>query len=1133
MTVTLKVGINVKGKNEASTVLAAVGKSAEALSQKITAISTSYTAFGRQLMQLLGAPIRFAREAEDATYGLNTALKAAGRFNAEAAASMVEYADALERASGLSSEALQGVMKQGSLLKMNRDQTMALAEASTYLAKSGFGSVEESSNALIMSLTGNARQLKMNVAGVSELTEAQLRSGGAIRLVQEQLRKFVSSDTSTTTGAWLRITTAIGNYLEAVGLAILKGANLSGTMTGIVGALEHLTRKVNENEGSFAKLGQLFQRLVTGGLPTLVDLLTKLAPVADGVAWSFSKFHNVVNIIVNPIQGLIIRLRQLVATVKDVTSMADTGDKSRLGMWARLFGVGQSTERDALAKEMDLNRKAFEDHVDELLGIRSKLDVGPPAPGGNRFAASDYGPDRSLAPQKPFGGFSMGKPEEDKRLREDALEAQKQMIDDLVQSELRATNTIVADHYGKVQRVLELEAKAKKGGIDLSREAAQAQENLRKEFVKRIQDEQLKLNEEQAAAWHERTAAVAASLGDEAMMVELQYGEDMRKLTEHLTNKAITEEQFLKRSAEMREEMERAKANATNALISEKTASAVGAVVASAQGGLNSLVGTIGNMFGPWGSFIATIFQFFNQTPEKFRAMIEGLITQVMDAPKMIGQNIPILIATVVKSLPDLFTEFVVQWYTFIPKLIMDVLAAVIEMLPKVVGKVFSIGFWANIATRMFNAVADAFKNLWSVIFTGKAKKSVEDMGKPATTTGEGPARFGTNDPNAGGSEFKIKDAQHRAGSRVEQSFTQTFQDATENGAKSFTQMLQEAWDSIIERLGNWFSELPGKIWTGLVAFVERMKEFGSMIWEGLKASVANAWEIVKSWGAKLWEGVKASVAQGVEDVKRWGGIIWDGLVQSVKGGLDQLKWWGSTIWNGLINSVSNGWETLKSAGGKIWEGLKDLFLKGDWQSAGRKIWEGLKQIVGDSWQQLQDWGKTIWDGMKNTVGAGWQQLQDWGKTIWDGFWNSIQDIGGKLGISGGTNSWDGGGWKDRLSLNQGGFITHGMSAPALAAAFKDMGALQFATGGHVPGSGFRDTVPAVLTPGELVLNRRQVAALRDGGGGGSTYCFYFTVHPNAKLDRDAVRAMMPEVVSEIKNRTSRGELVVSKRGVY
>jgi hypothetical protein len=44
---------------------------------------------------------------------------------------------------------------------------------------------------------------------------------------------------------------------------------------------------------------------------------------------------------------------------------------------------------------------------------------------------------------------------------------------------------------------------------------------------------------------------------------------------------------------------------------------------------------------------------------------------------------------------------------------------------------------------------------------------------------------------------------------------------------------------------------------------------------------------------------------------------------------------------------------------------------------------------------------------------------------------------------------------------------------------------IPYATGGIVPGSGSRDSVPAMLTPGEVVLTRRQQMALLSGGAGG------------------------------------------------
>ena len=53
------------------------------------------------------------------------------------------------------------------------------------------------------------------------------------------------------------------------------------------------------------------------------------------------------------------------------------------------------------------------------------------------------------------------------------------------------------------------------------------------------------------------------------------------------------------------------------------------------------------------------------------------------------------------------------------------------------------------------------------------------------------------------------------------------------------------------------------------------------------------------------------------------------------------------------------------------------------------------------------------------------------------------------------------------------GLITGTIAAAGFAAMFDSL-VPEFAQGGIVPGSGNRDTVPAMLTPGELILNQSQ-----------------------------------------------------------
>jgi hypothetical protein len=74
---------------------------------------------------------------------------------------------------------------------------------------------------------------------------------------------------------------------------------------------------------------------------------------------------------------------------------------------------------------------------------------------------------------------------------------------------------------------------------------------------------------------------------------------------------------------------------------------------------------------------------------------------------------------------------------------------------------------------------------------------------------------------------------------------------------------------------------------------------------------------------------------------------------------------------------------------------------------------------------------------------------------------------------------------------------------------------IPYATGGIVPGSGSRDSVPAMLTPGEVVLTRRQQLALLSGGvGGGGGHTFIFKgpiIGSNPQLlARELARILQP-----------------------
>lgn len=107
-------------------------------------------------------------------------------------------------------------------------------------------------------------------------------------------------------------------------------------------------------------------------------------------------------------------------------------------------------------------------------------------------------------------------------------------------------------------------------------------------------------------------------------------------------------------------------------------------------------------------------------------------------------------------------------------------------------------------------------------------------------------------------------------------------------------------------------------------------------------------------------------------------------------------------------------------------------------------------------------------------------------------------------------------------------------SLGAFQGFFRQM--MHFNEGGFVPGTGSRDTVPAMLTPGEFVMSREMVSNMRSNGQrGGNTYSFNITMDITNKdtMDESFVRnRMIPRIKEELKRSSLDGEFVISQRGI-
>ena len=207
--------------------------------------------------------------------------------------------------------------------------------------------------------------------------------------------------------------------------------------------------------------------------------------------------------------------------------------------------------------------------------------------------------------------------------------------------------------------------------------------------------------------------------------------------------------------------------------------------------------------------------------------------------------------------------------------------------------------------------------------------------------------------------------------------------------------LLTGAWDGIsafftetvpklISSIGDWFSALPGTIWTWLSESIAKVVEWGSSIVSTGTEKATGFYNTVVDWVKKL----PASIWQ-------W---LWNAFTKVLTWGT-QVVTTGTQKFNEFFNAVVD-W--VKQLPGTIWQWLSDAFAKiVTWGS----------QVVATGIEKATGFYNAIVDWVKKLPGAIWQWLSDaftkvvtWGSQVVTtgiqkatGFYNSIVDWVKKL----------------------------------------------------------------------------------------------------------------------------------------
>ena len=266
--------------------------------------------------------------------------------------------------------------------------------------------------------------------------------------------------------------------------------------------------------------------------------------------------------------------------------------------------------------------------------------------------------------------------------------------------------------------------------------------------------------------------------------------------------------------------------------------------------------------------------------------------------------------------------------------------------------------------------------------------------------------------------------------------------------------------------------DLADKIGASIASGATSAGNFLKRIWGGLMDALKMTWEFVMNYVTASWDFLIDNLTGVFEFGVSIFTAVWDFAKVIFQGGADiLLSVWDvlKSVWNFAVDILMVPIDLFKA----MWNFVAKLF--DDPIAAFKGLWTDLKGIftgVFDSFNKIIDSiagvGTRIWDGFKKAFEGVGDLFVDVGTAIVDGFKAAIGSVGNFLAK---IFTFDGGGTE---AVEE--FL--GFDFPWFA----------FAKGGVVPGMASvagdslkNDKVPAMLSPGELVIPRSAVAAGVEG----------------------------------------------------
>jgi len=454
----------------------------------------------------------------------------------------------------------------------------------------------------------------------------------------------------------------------------------------------------------------------------------------------------------------------------------------------------------------------------------------------------------------------------------------------------------------------------------------------------------------------------------------------------------------------------------------------------------NLVIPGLGDSLGP-------LFELFAQGPEATKKTVEEFSKSLPTIFQGFIEAIPVFLTTLTDNLDQIVKGLIIALAKASPEL----MKAMIFELPFELAKAAP-----DIAAALVSAIAKGVPNAIISAVKREAKNISREFGKVvAKSFKDGVAKF------------------FESLGKITKRFIKSFADAY----KKIANIIEKVFVTLFKRLGKAFEKVFSKFTKVLIDVGKELFDVFDKVFEAIAEAGKKVFDRIFGdfESGKLFEIIKdfgLEVADVLEDA------FSKAITEPINTLVQKVKEIGSAIKQAVANSANTVGEAFKSVGNKIADGISNgVSVIGDkFTSLGSKVIDGISSgldSIGNSVQEklvapFKKLGSSIVDGITESLGSIGDKFEDLGSSIVDGLKEALSDVGNIF---------------KKLFEFDGG----GTSAVENFLGF-DFPFIAFAKGGMVGGSAkssgdsaLNDIVPALLSPGEIVLPRTAVS----GGGEG------------------------------------------------